>query len=222
MTMPSRQVLARVAPFALYMAFLAVEQAARAWGAELFDLRWLYPVKVSSVLLVLWYYRGEYHELLERPGLRAILVALVTGVLVFVLWINLDHGWLDLGGAAGFDPRRPDGEVDLVLAAFRLAGAALVVPVMEELFWRSFLMRWIERPNFLSLPATQVGARAIVISSLLFGAEHSLWFAGILAGLAYAGLYRIYGKLWLSITAHAVTNLILGLWVLRTGVWQFW
>lgn len=218
----NRPLLARVVPFALYMAFLAVEQGARAWVGGDFDTRWLYPVKVGAVAFALWYYRGEYRELLAWPGRRALLVSLLLGVLVFVLWINLDAGWLDLGGGPGYDPRHSDGGLDWGLVAFRLAGAALVVPLMEELFWRSFLLRWIERQDFLSVAAAEVGFRAILISSVLFGVEHSLWFAGILAGLAYAWLYRQYGNLWVPITAHATTNLVLGVWVVQTGAWQFW
>jgi len=238
--------LARIVPFALYMAFLAVEQGALAWGGNSFDTRWLYPVKVVVVALALWYFRSEYHELrvrfwrnrrwrsalrhfrgeyrelLVRPARLPLIVSILLGVLVFVLWINLDQGWLNLGGAAGYDPRTPDGGLNWTLVAFRLAGAALVVPLMEELFWRSFLMRWIERQDFLSVSAAEVGFRAILISSVLFGSEHSLWFAGILAGLAYAWLYRTYNNLWAPIIAHACTNLILGLWVLKTGAWQFW
>lgn len=217
----NRPMLARIAPFALYMAFLAVEQGARAWGVD-FDARWLYPVKVVVVALALWHFRGEYRELLVRPARAPLIVSLLLGVLVFVLWINLDQGWLNLGGAAGYDPRASEGGLDWPLVVFRLAGAALVVPLMEELFWRSFLMRWIERQDFLSVSAAEVGFRAILISSVLFGSEHSLWFAGILAGLAYAWLYRTYNNLWAPIAAHACTNLILGLWVLQTGAWQFW
>ncbi len=219
MTQP---MLARIAPFALYMAFLAVEQAAHGWGGGGFDLRWLYPAKVVTVAVALWAFRGEYRELLARPAARPLLVSIALGVLVFVLWIHLDQGWLNLGGGAGFDPRLPGGGQNWTLVVFRLAGASLVVPVMEELFWRSFLMRWIERPDFLSVSVSNISLRAVVISSLLFGAEHTLWFAGILAGLAYAWLYRTYHTLWAPIAAHATTNLMLGLWVLRNGAWQFW
>jgi len=217
----NRPLVARIAPFALYMAFLAVEQGARAWGGD-FDPRWLYPVKSVMVVVLLWYFRGEYRELLARPALKPLLVSILLGVLVFALWIHLDQGWLNLGGGAGYDPRRSDGGLDWTLVAFRLAGASLVVPVMEELFWRSFLLRWIERQDFLSVTASEVGLRAIVVSSLLFGAEHTLWFAGIVAGLAYAWLYRSYNNLWAPIAAHATTNLILGLWVLHGAAWQFW
>jgi len=217
----NRPLLARGTPFALYMVFLAVEQGTRAWGAS-FDTRWLYPVKVAVVVFALWHFRSEYRELLVRPARTPFIVSLLLGVLVFMLWVNLDQGWLNLGGTTGYDPRTPDGGLSWTLIAFRLAGATLLVPLMEELFWRSFLLRWIERQDFLSVTASEVGLRAILLSSILFGSEHTLWFAGILAGLAYAWLYRTYNTLWAPIAAHASTNLILGLWVLQTGAWQFW
>jgi len=67
-----------------------------------------------------------------------------------------------------------------------------------------------------------VSLKAILVSSLIFGFEHTLWFAGILAGLAYAWLYRASGSFWPAIVAHAVTNGMLGVWVLHTVSWQFW
>lgn len=218
----SAQTLARVLPFALYMAFLAIEGVAADLAPGL-DVRWLYPAKIAAVVAVLGYYRSVYSELFSRPGwLWTGLVAPLLGLVVFVLWINMDFGWMNLGGAAGFDPRNAAGAFDWPLVLFRITGAALVVPLMEELFWRSFLLRWIQQPRFLDLAPVQIGLRAILISSTLFGLEHSLWLAGIVAGVAYAWLYRASGNLWAPIVAHATTNLVLGLWVLNTGAWQFW
>ena len=108
------------------------------------------------------------------------------------------------------------------LACVRLAGAALVVPVMEELFWRSFVMRWIHQPDFLKVAPAESGLKALAISSVLFALEHHLWFAGLLAGLAYGWLYMRSGNLWVPTLSHAVTNGVLGIWVLHTGSWQFW
>ena len=107
-------------------------------------------------------------------------------------------------------------------ATFLAVGAALLVPVMEELFWRSFLMRWIQRPAFLGVDPAQVGLRALLISTFMFVLVHPLWLAAALAGLAYAWLYIRTGKLWTSVIAHAVTNGALGIWVVRSGQWQFW
>jgi CAAX prenyl protease-like protein len=112
--------------------------------------------------------------------------------------------------------------MDWPLAVMRLAGAALLVPVMEELFWRSFVMRWIHKPDFLKVVPAEVGIKALAISSVLFALEHHLWFAGLLAGLAYGWLYRRSGNLWVPTLSHAVTNAALGIWVLYTGNWQFW
>ena len=210
MSLTDVRVLSRVLPFALYMAFLAIEGNVAALLPDL-DGRWLYPVKVGAVALLLWAYRAHYSELFQRPDARWV-----------VLWINLEGGWLDLGGGAGFDPRDGGGAIRWELALPRLAGAALVVPIMEELFWRSFLLRWIDKPDFLALEPARLSLRALLIASVLFGLEHTLWFAGILAGLAYGWLYRASGNLWAPIAAHATTNLLLGVWVLSTGSWRFW
>lgn len=216
------QLWARILPFVLYLAFLAVEGLVVARFPAL-DVRWIYPVKIAAVVAALWYYRAIYRELLVLPyRFWAVLVAPMVGGGVFLLWVNMDAGWMTLGGGAGFDPRTLDGTFDWPLVLFRLTGAALVVPLMEELFWRSFLLRWVQQSDFLALAPMQIGLRAILIGSVLFGIEHSLWLAGIVAGLAYAWLYRASGNLWIPIVAHSVTNLSLGVWVLFSGQWQFW
>ena len=116
-------------------------------------------------------------------------MGVAAGVAVFVLWINLDFSPLVGGeGGEGFDPRN-GASIDWGLAVTRLAGAALVVPVMEELFWRSFILRWLENPRFLDVDPASVGWKALAISSAVFAVEHHLWFAGLLAGLAYGWLY---------------------------------
>lgn len=218
----SPPVLARVLPFALFMGFIALANGIDAWFLNSWDSRWIYPLKTLVVGAVLTFFWKHYEELKAPINLGALTQSVLVGLVVFVLWINLDQGWLDLGGGPGYDPRQPDGSLDWALVGFRLAGAALVVPLMEELFWRSFLMRWIDRHDFLALPVAQASMKAILVSSVLFGLEHTLWFAGILAGLAYAVLYRKHGSLWAPIVAHATTNLVLGLWVLYEEAWGFW
>lgn len=223
--MPDRQALARVLPFAIFILFLALEDLAGYWLGQSHDIRWLYPVKAGLAAAALIALARGYGELHHLPHNRTWLWlwSPAVGALIFLLWINLDFGWLKLGESAGYDPRgTAEGEIDWRLATARLAGAALVVPLVEELFWRSFLMRWIDRHAFLSLPPAAVSLKAMLLSSMVFGFAHSLWFAGFLAGLAYAWLYRASGSLWSAVVAHAVTNAMLGIWVLQTGNWQFW
>ncbi|PIX75256.1 MAG: CAAX prenyl protease-related protein [Rhodocyclales bacterium CG_4_9_14_3_um_filter_68_10] len=213
----------RAIPFVLYVAFLLLREMLPGLAPSA-DARWLYGVQVGVVAIALALFAPRYRELADLRALpaREWLVAFVVGVAVFALWIRLDVGWLVIGESAGFDPRDESGRIVPALALMRVAGAALVVPVMEELFWRSFIARWIDRRDFLALDARALSVRALALSSLAFGFEHSLWFAGILAGLAYGGLYRASGSLWPAVIAHAVTNALLGVWVLATGNWQFW
>ncbi|MFC0131723.1 CAAX prenyl protease-related protein [Massilia eurypsychrophila] len=220
--MLSRAAWARILPFLTYMLFIGIADVLGRLGFSAAELRWLYAVKVGAVVLVLAYFWREYSELASwRLPARAALTAVVVGVIVLVLWVNLGAGWMTIGTPAGFDPTTA-GLIDWPLVAVRIAGAALVVPVMEELFWRSFLMRWIDASDFQSVEPSQVSARSVIITSVLFGFEHNLWLAGIVAGLAYIALFMRHRTIWSPILAHAVTNGLLGVWVVYTGSWSYW
>lgn len=219
-----RDALLRIAPFALFMLLLALRGVAAdgAWG---FDERWLYAVSavgVATLLVVFWREYGELSAVLA-PTARELLLAVFAGLLVFLLWIQLDEPWMRIGQAtAGFRPIDASGNPIWPLIAVRWLGAALVVPLMEELFWRSFLMRWIDSPRFAAVPPQRVSLRALALSTFVFMLAHTLWLAAIVAGLVYAWLYIRSGKLWLAVIAHAVTNGALGAWVVLTGNWGYW
>jgi CAAX prenyl protease-like protein len=220
-----RNAIVRIVPFAVFMLLLALRGIAPAGGGWGFDTRWLYGATVSAVGALLLAWRREYGELSAQnlPGVREALEAVAVGLAIFVLWIALDRPALRLGReAAVFHPVDAQGHLDWTLIAVRWTGATLLVPVMEELFWRSFLMRWIERAPFETLPPQQVGFRALMLSTFVFMLAHTLWLAAILAGAAYARLYIRSGKLWTAVIAHAVTNGVLGAWVVATHSWQYW
>ena len=218
----SRAAWARILPFITYIFFILVTDLLGRLGWNAHDLRWLYAVKISAVMLVLFIFRRHYTELRDaRLGFGAAVVAAVTGVVVLVLWVSLNADWMIIGSPDGFNPVT-DGRIDWLMVAVRIFGAALVVPVMEELFWRSFMLRWIEAPDFEKVDVARVGAKAIVVSVLLFGFEHNLWLAGIVAGAAYTVLYIRHRTLWSPILAHAVTNGLLGVWIVYTGSWTYW
>ncbi|MEF7617604.1 CAAX prenyl protease-related protein [Aquincola sp. MAHUQ-54] len=220
-----RAAVLRIAPFALFMLLLALRGAVPPDGSWGMDPRWIYGLTVVLVGgLLLWFWR-DYGELARqnRPTAAEAGLAVGVGLAVFGLWIMLDAEWMTLGEAtAGFVPVRADGALDWPLIAVRWVGAALLVPVMEELFWRSFLMRWIAQPQFETVDPRRAGLKAVVLSTFVFMLAHTLWLAAIVAGLAYALLYVRTGKLWVPVIAHAVTNGVLGIWVVRTGQWQFW
>lgn len=221
----SRAAVVRVLPFAAFMALLWLRGAAPADGSWGIDPRWIYGVSVVVVGGLLIGFRREYGELSRQtwPDLRQALLSVAVGAAVFVAWIHLDAPWMTIGApTATFVPVDAAGAVDRPLVALRWIGAAIVVPVMEELFWRSFLMRWVVRPEFTGVDPARVGPRAIVISTFVFVLAHPLWLAATVAGLAYALLYVFTGRLWNAVIAHAVTNGALGVWVVATGRWEFW
>ena len=221
----SRAALARTIPFAAFMVLLALRGSLPPEGVLGLDPRWVYGLTVLVVGgLLAWFWR-EYGELVAqtRPSLSEAALAVGVGVAVFGLWVNLDAPWMRLGEAsAGFVPTDAQGQLMWPLIVVRWVGASLLVPVMEELFWRSFLMRWVQSPQFESVLPQSVGLKAIVLSTFVFMLAHTLWLAAIIAGLAYAWLYVRTGKLWVPIIAHAVTNGVLGVWVVMTGKWAFW
>jgi CAAX prenyl protease-like protein len=227
MTMPFRRdAFVRVAPFVVFMVFLSLRGLAPEDGSWGFDARWLYGAQVAVVgAMLAWWWR-EYGELVAQawPPARELALALLTGLLVFVLWIQLDAPWMtiQMGAVRPFVPLDAQGGIDWPLVVVRWVGAALLVPVMEELFWRSFLMRWIQHPLFAAVAPRQVGLRAVVLATFAFTLAHTLWLAAVLAGLAYAWLYIRTGRLWVPVIAHAVTNGALGIWVVASGSWQFW
>ena len=221
----SRAALVRTVPFAAFMVLLAVRGNLPPEGAFGVDPRWVYGLTVLVVGgLLAWFWR-DYGELVPQtlPSVSEAVLAVVVGVAVFALWVNLDAPWMRLGEAsAGFVPTDAQGHLMWPLIAVRWVGASLLVPVMEELFWRSFLMRWVQSPQFESVLPQRVGLKAIVLSTFVFMLAHTLWLAAIVAGLAYAWLYVRTGKLWVPVIAHAVTNGVLGAWVVMTGKWAFW
>ena len=223
--MPSRAALARITPFAIFMALLIARSQAPADGAWGFEPQWLYGLSVviaGAVIAVCW---REYGELARQtlPAAREGLLAIAAGMVVFALWISLDAPWMTIGApSAPFKPLDADGAIDGRQVAMRFVGAALLVPLMEELFWRSLLMRWLEQPIFQGVDPRRVGVRAIVLSTFVFTLAHTLWLAAAIAGLVYALLYVKTGKLWMAVIAHAVTNAALGVWVVTTANWQFW
>ena len=216
-------IFVRSLPFGLYITLLVLEGLLPDWAPGL-DVRWLYPVKAGLVALALAVLWRHYSEIKSYGlPLKHLLLSLSVGIIVLVLWVKLDASWMLMGEVGkGYNPTNEAGQIDWLLVAFRIAGAALVVPIMEELFWRSFLQRWVQQSDFMALQPAQIGLKALLIASALFAIEHLQWLAGLVAGLAYGWLYIRTRNLWSPIIAHAVTNGMLGGYVVLTRQWSFW
>lgn len=212
------QAFVRTLPFAIFIAFVAAQSISGGTSPT-----W-WAVRDASVTLLLLALLPRYTELKTAPRATPAqwAAAILAGVLAFLAWIQLDQGWNSFPLHGGFDPREGPAVQGWGLAALRLLALAVTVPLMEELFWRSFLLRWIDSRNFLASDPARASLRAILLTVALFGAEHSQWLAGLLAGAAYTAVYVRTRNILLTTLSHAITNSFLGIWILSTGNWRFW
>lgn len=210
--------VAYVAPMAAFLALTAAEgYAGRAYIP-------LYVAKVVVVSGLLVYFRATWQDM--RPSARVIPAAVAVGLFVFAVWVLLDR-WLaypHLGSRTALNPfasiQSPAARAAFVAA--RLYGLVLVVPVMEELFWRSFLLRYITRPDFEALPIGVFSWMAFFVVAGLFGLAHPEWLAAVICAIAYGLLLRQTRSLFACVVAHAVSNLSLAVYVLLAHDWRYW
>ena len=203
-----------IAPYAAWMVLMAVLPATAS----------AYAIRTGVVAVMIgWMLRGERRKLLlgephreyavsPRSDFRSLasslLPGLIAGILVFAIWIGpeqFDWAWYRKWCIVGEGGTQAVAEASAAMIAVRLIGSAFVISVAEELFFRKWLISFA---GFWWMAA-------------LFAVEHDRWFVGAIAGAVYGLLYLRKG-LGAAIVAHATTNLVLGLWVLKTGQWQFW
>jgi Type II CAAX prenyl endopeptidase Rce1-like len=152
------------------------------------------------------------------PALQSWVLAVIVGLMAIAIWIGIDPYYPKPGnGAAVFD-----SSGKWVFIGFRVAGAVIVVPLMEELFWRAFLIRYIVNEDFKKVPVGTFTWPSFAITVALFGAEHHEWLAGAICGMLYNWLLYKRKDVFSCVVAHAVSNAALAAWVLARGDWKFW
>ena len=216
--------LARVLPF---VVFLALTSCQGSLGTE--SHFWVY---LAKCVVGVWLIRVTWPLVSEMRWVISF-EALLTGTLVFILWVTLDVPYTKFS--------QPDDSWNLqkqfaaapvmvwVFAGVRIAGSTLLVPMLEEVFYRSFLYRYILAPNWMFTAHNSFAVKPFLITSIVFGFTHQHWLAGIACGMIYQLLVIRTNRIGDAITAHAVTNLLLGVWVITKGFgyaekeqWHFW
>ena len=216
-----------VVPMAAFLALTALEGTLpRAAGRSISTWYPLaYGLKVVVVAALAWFYRSTWRDLRPRPGAAALGLAVALGLVVTALWIGLDGLYPELkflGKRSAFNPQELSPALRWGFVVVRMIGLVALVPLIEELFWRSFLMRWVIDVDFERVPIGKVTPLALAVTSGCFGFAHPEWLPAVLTGLIWAGLLARTRSVSACVVSHAVANLALGVYVIATGDWKYW
>ena len=183
---------------------------------------WVLPLQTLFAGALLWRYWRSYS--LRRPA--GVGFATLIGAVALVLWIAPQE-WL--GAPARLDGFHPeffgaDGWPYWLNVSARFVRLVIVVPLVEEIFWRGFLLRYLIDDDFMDVPIGAFSWKSFGIVTAGFCLEHSFadWPAAILTGALFNLVAYRTRSLSACVLTHAVTNLILGIYVMRSGQWGFW
>jgi CAAX prenyl protease-like protein len=221
---------ARVAPFVIFLLLTYCQGVA---GED--SRYWFYLAKTLVGAWLIWEMLPHVAELRWAFSWEAVGV----GIGVFALWVGITGSWATqdtlwvklhlthapAAPARDWNPLLQFGGQSLLARVFivtRILGSTWIVPPLEEAFYRSFLYRCIAKPDFMSVPLNRFLPGPFLATALVFGLSHNEWIAGILCGAAYQWLVLRKNRLGDALTAHAITNFLLGAWVVWRGAWHFW
>jgi CAAX prenyl protease-like protein len=218
MTHPS---LPYVVPMATFMLLLVV-------GEHLGLGPWEYPLRVVLLAIVLFVFSRRVIDLRVSRWVGSTLV----GVAVFAIWIAPDVLWPGYRDSWIFQNAMTGTVTSSVPAEYRdmqwvlwsrALRAVILVPIIEELFWRAWMMRWLVDPDFRKIPLGTFTPLAFGATAVLFASEHgAYWEVGLAAGLIYNWWMIRTRSLGDCILAHAVTNGLLSAHVVLNDQWQYW
>ncbi|GAA4585715.1 CAAX prenyl protease-related protein [Rubritalea spongiae] len=243
---------AHVVPFAAFLILNLLMQVANESGLEWahpdapwwreWPEQWMYPLQTILIAGLLGFFWKHYDF---KPA-RGLLLATVLGIVGIGLWILPTHlfdvlgytednvGFLEHLGLMprrdGFNPSELEVEFGAIgvwtSTIFRFLRAVVIVSLVEEIFWRGFLMRFIIDPdgNYWKKPFGEFHWKSYLIVTACF--------MGIHAPVDYVGAF-FFGSLMYflavktkSLTAcvlmHAVANLIMGMYALQFGKYGLW
>ena len=220
-----RKLAAFTLPMAIFFALLALAGAFRKPGGGSWLAApeyWIYPAQtlICGALLV-WFWR-EY----DFRALRKTLFAIGIGLVVFGLWIAPQQFLGFPPRLTGFNPEVFAAQPALYWGTVivRFLRLVVVVPLVEEIFWRGFLLRYLINEKFTEVPIGAFSWFSFGVVTVAFGFTHSP--ADRIGALITGALYNLVAyrtrSLASCVVAHAVTNLLLGAWIMATRQWGFW
>ncbi len=223
-----KALVAYVTPFALFMLGLALVEGIQKFAGKSGHLLlaepmyWVFPLQalVCAVALIVFWKSYDFGS--QRP----IPLAIAAGLAVFALWISPQLFFGQPKRLDGFNPEIFAGAPGLYWCTVlsRFLRLVVVVPLVEEIFWRGFLQRYLIDERFQTVPFGKYTPLSFWGVAVGFTLIHSMpdWPAALLTGAIYGWLAVRTKSLLAPVVAHAVTNLALGGYIMATKQWGFW
>ncbi len=193
-------------------------------GKDSYPYTYTFNIAVTTLLVLLFGW-GYF-----RAPLRISWLSFVVGVVGVVLWVALAYLYERYFGSiterTGFNPfekLKDDPTWMWTFLGIRFFGLVIIVPLIEEFFVRGWLMRWVDDPDWDEVPLGQATPKAWIAPTVYGLVAHLteplaavVWFSLV------SWLYKKTGSIWDCVVAHAVTNLLLGLYIVKFGAWHLW
>lgn len=231
-----------VLPFAIFLLVNALEPTEKGYERFGFTVEYsayplVYTLKIALTMVAL----AVVWPGIRQFPLRVSPLSILVGVVGVAAWIGLCklqlsvQGYLpegltalvELGQRSAYNPLRQwpdDPALAYGLLAIRLWGLAIIVPVIEEFFLRGFVMRFVVEAEWWNVPFGTLTRTALAVGTLLPILMHPV--SEVLAVVVWFSLITwLMAKtrnIWDCVAAHVVTNLLLGIYVIIRGEWQFW
>lgn len=230
----SSPIFAYVAPFATFMVLLSLVPTFGKLTASFKNIWFIdpafiwYPFQtIVCAILLIWVWKR-----IDFRGIAYLTVTFTIGFFVFAIWTSPQYFQWAPPRFSGFNPESfPVGSPDYWFTViFRFIRLVIIVPLVEEIFWRGFLMRYLINEDFTKVRVGTYQTKAFIITTLAFAAAHygnSLvpsqdFYAAIITGIIFGGVTCLTRSLGSAVFVHAVTNFFLGLYIMFTKQWGFW
>jgi CAAX prenyl protease-like protein len=185
---------------------------------------WIYFAKIVVVLGALIWAKPTWRDV--KVDAKLIPLGVISGLVLFAVWVGIEKvlHYPHLGDRSAYNPyeKIPDAGLRMAFIAVRFFGLALLVPFMEELFWRSFGLRYASQTNFQDLPIGKFTQTGAAVCCAVFALAHPEWIPALIFAASMTALVWKTKSIFVCVVAHAVTNLALGIYVLTQGAWALW
>jgi len=204
-----KNLLYYILPFSVYV--LAT------YLTDIFKLNFYLSYSIRGILtfLLFVYFWKKY-----KVKFKLDFLSIIIGVVIFIVWLALEGVFVKAD--IQYDPTLiPNLFVPLIL--LKVFSMVLVAPFIEELFTRSFLIRFFIEPR--KWEKVKLGSYtffSFILTALFFGFMHQRWLQGIIVGIILNLLLYKTKRIDTCIQAHIVGNLLLAVFAIITQNWVLW